>query len=102
MTLSDLDINADSLFASESEKADIIQCIRTLLLTPEGTIPLYRGFGINQQFLGTSIDVAGNLLAVEIMDKVATYEPRAAVTEVRIEPEARTGKLKVKVVIANG
>jgi phage baseplate assembly protein W len=102
MTLSDLDINADGLFASEGEKENIIQCIRTLLLTPEGTVPLYRGFGLNQKFIGKPLDVAGNLLAVEIMDKVATYEPRASVSEVQTQADPISGQIKVRVVITNG
>ena len=102
MTLSDLDINADGLIASESEKADIIQCVRTLLLTPEGTVPLYRKFGLNTEFIGAPQDVEANLFAVEIMDKVETFEPRASVSEVRTEADPDTGQIRVKVVITNG
>jgi phage baseplate assembly protein W len=103
MTLADLDINADGLIASESEKADIIQCIRTLILTPEGTVPLYREFGLNTtEFIGAPQGVVKNLLAVEIMDKVATFEPRASVSEVQTEADPDTGQIRVKVVITNG
>jgi phage baseplate assembly protein W len=102
MTLADLDINADGLIASESEKADIIQCIRTLILTPEGTVPLYREFGLNTEFIGAPQGVAKNLLAVEIMDKVATFEPRASVSEVQTEADPDTGQIRIKVVITNG
>ena len=92
----------DGLIASADEKADIIKCIRNLLLTPEGTVPLYRGFGINVDFVGDPIEAARSILAVEIMDKVATYEPRASVSEVQTEADASTGHIRVKVVITNG
>ena len=100
MTLADLDINADGLIASESEKADIIQCIRTLILTPEGTVPLYREFGLNTEFIGAPQGVAENLLAVEIMDKVDKYESRVTVREVSCTATA-TGQLIAKVAIAS-
>lgn len=102
MTLADLDINSDGLIASESEKADINKCIRTLLLTPEGTVPLYREFGLNADFIGAQQGVMKNLLAVEIMDKVAAFEPRASVSEVQTEADPDTGQIRVKVVITNG
>lgn len=102
MTLSDLDINADALEASEDEKADIIKCIRNIFLIPEGTVPLNRGFGLNMGFLGGSIGATGSLLSVEIMDKVAKYEPRASVSEVQTQADPISGQIKVRVVITNG
>lgn len=79
---------------------DILRCLNTLLMTPAGTVPLDRDFGIDNSLLGYSIDVAQSLLAVEIIDKVAKYEPRASVLELELEPNAE-GQITAKVVITN-
>lgn len=98
MELSDLEIT----FKEDlEEQEDIARCLRTLILTPAGTIPLCRDFGIDNSFLGRPIPAAQNALAVEIMDKAAIYEPRVTVTEVTSEADI-DGKITVKVVCSSG
>lgn len=98
MTLRDVQFN---IRGELSQQEDILRCLRNLLLTPAGTVPLDRDFGIDQATLGYPIDVAQNLLAVEIIDKVRKYEPRASVTEVELIPNA-DGQIIAKVVITSG
>lgn len=98
MTLTDVEFNIrDNL----EEQDDVVRCLRNLILTPAGSVPLDRDFGIDQSFLGQPLNVAQNTLAVEIMDKAARYEPRAAVLEVRLTSSV-DGQIKAEVVIANG
>lgn len=98
MTLTDVEFNIrDNL----EEQDDVMRCLRNLILTPAGSVPLDRDFGIDQSFLGQPLNVAQNTLAVEIMDKAARYEPRAAVLEVRLTSSV-DGQIKAEVVIANG
>jgi len=80
---------------------DILRCLRNLILTPVGTVPLDRDFGIDQSILGLPIDVAQSLLAVEIIDKVDRYEPRVSVAEVKLTASI-DGKITAKVVIESG
>ena len=47
------------------------------------------------------MNVAQNKLALEIMEAVERYEPRAAVEEVHFSPNANGG-MTVKVVITDG
>lgn len=80
------------------EIEDIIRCVTNLIMTPAGTVPLDRDFGIDQSFLGLPIDVAQNIFAVEIIDKAEKYEPRINITEVELIPLI-DGIIKAKVVI---
>lgn len=98
MTLRDVEFN---IRGEMEEQEDIIRCLRNLIMTPAGTVPLDRDFGLDQSFLGYPIDVAQNLLAIEIIDKVARYEPRASVSEVELSGNAE-GQIIAKVVITSG
>lgn len=98
MTLTDVEFNVrDEL----EDQDDVMRCLRNLILTPAGSVPLDRDFGIDQSFLGQPLNVAQNTLAVEIMDKAARYEPRAVVLEVRLASSI-DGQIKAEVVISHG
>jgi phage baseplate assembly protein W len=98
MTLADVEFN---IRGEIPEAEDVLRCLRNLLMTPAGTVPLDRDFGINQAMLGMPLDVAQSLLAVEIIDKVDRYEPRVSVTEVELKPNV-DGQIIAKVVITSG
>lgn len=95
-TLADIEIAVDGELA---ERDDIIRCIRNLMLTPAGTVPLDRDFGLNQStFMSVPIETAKNLLAIELIEKIERYEPRASVKEVDMTGTV-DGQIKVRVVI---
>ena len=98
MTLADVEFN---IRGEIPEVENVLRCLRNLLMTPAGTVPLDRDFGINQAMLGMPLDVAQSLLAVEIIDKVDRYEPRVSVTEVELKPNV-DGQIIAKVVITSG
>jgi len=98
MTLKDVEFNVRGGIPVTEE---ILRCIRNLIMTPVGTVPLDRDFGIDQSILGLPIDAAQSLLAVEIIDKVDRYEPRVSVTEVELTATI-DGKITAKVVIESG
>ncbi len=101
MDLSNIQFNTDSLSASGQQREEILQCVRNIILTPAGTIPLYRDFGLDMEsFIGMPVEAVENLLAVEIMDKVAVFEPRVTIPEVQVRSDQQ-GQTIVKVVIAD-
>lgn len=97
MTLADVEFN---IRGELPEADDILRCLRNLIMTPEGTAPLDRDFGLNQGFIGYPIEAAKNLLAVEIIDKVDRYEPRVRVLEVQTTSNSE-GEIIAKVVITS-
>lgn len=99
MTLKDVEFEVNG---SLDQQEDILRCVRNIILTPAGSVPLDRDFGIDQSFLGYPIDAAKNLLAVEIIEKIEKYEPRVSVLEVDFTPAAADGQIMAKVVITNG
>ncbi len=90
--------------ASQDELDEISAGIQSLILTPAGTCPMAHDYGIDCSFLSMPIPAARNTLAVEIINKVAKYEPRVSVCSVSFESldadEAMSGKCKIKVVCA--
>lgn len=98
MTLRDVEFNVRGEL---NQQEDVLRCLRNLLTTPAGTVPLDRDFGIDQASLVHPLSVAQSLLAVEIIDKVDRYEPRASVLEVELVSDA-AGQIRAKVVITSG
>lgn len=79
-----VDLNSEGF--SPDEFADIKLCLETLLSVRAGGQPLDREFGINLDGVaGYPLDVAKNMLALEIIEKVRIYEPRVEVDNVEFE-----------------
>ncbi len=70
------------------------ETIKTIIETPESSVPMNRGLGLNRSFLSTSTKAAQSMLAQEIIDKVEKYEPRVIITSVLFET-ASDGSLSV-------
>jgi len=64
------------------ELIEIRRNLETLYGTVEGTCPLDRSFGINQDFVGYPDPVTENMLALEMIQKTHKYEPRVMVKSV--------------------
>ena len=68
---------------SKEEFADIKICLETLCSIRAGSQPLDRNLGINYDGItGYPLNVAENMLALEIIEKVGIYEPRVEVKSV--------------------
>ncbi len=66
----------------ESEAADIRRCLTALYSVREGEQPLDREFGLASEFQDKNINIARNLLALEIIKKTKKYETRVQVEKV--------------------
>lgn len=65
-----------------TESEDIRRCLTALYSVHEGEQPLDRKFGISQEFLDQPVNIAKNLLALEIIEKTQRYESRVMVKKV--------------------
>ncbi len=83
-------------FAPETETAEILQNLRTILATAEGIVPLDREFGIDASCVDLPIERARAKLASEILVKIRTFEPRVTVTSLTFEADGE-GILRPKV-----
>lgn len=87
-------INLESTGFSAEEFADIKRCLETLLAIRAGSQPLDRELGIDYEgVVGYPLDVARNMLSLEIIEKVSIYEPRVQVESVDFESNI-DGQLK--------
>lgn len=77
----------------QSRTEAILQNIALILGTAKGTVPLYRGFGMDTTALDLPLPAARARLMVDIKEAIAVYEPRAEVLRVRVE-SAEDGRLK--------
>ena len=79
-------VNLDSAGFSMEEFMDIKQCLETLCSIRAGSQPLDRNLGIDYDGIaGYPLNVAQNMLSLEIMEKVEIYEPRVKVEAVTLE-----------------
>lgn len=88
-------------FNPDNEK-EIIQNLKVLFSTPQGTVPFDRAFGIDISIIDEPINIAEGLLLVEYIDKARIYEPRVNITEISILRNVNSGILYPQVVIERG
>lgn len=82
---------------SDDEYMDIKQCLETLLSVHEGSQPLDRNFGICiDGIVGYPVNVAENMLTLEIMEKVEQYEPRVQVESIKYSVDTE-GQLRPQI-----
>lgn len=92
-------------FAPSSVEAEILQNIRTLLLTRLGTVPLDRGLGLTWEYLDMPLPAVRSLMTAAVIDLIDEYEPRAKVQSVEFEEDtenAREGVLRPRVIVSIG
>lgn len=83
-------------------RREIVRNVHTLLLTPIGSCPLYREFGLDVAYLDFPQNVAKGLFTVAAIEAVEKWEPRVRVKDVTFEADGKEGKLKAKVVLSFG
>lgn len=87
-------IDLESRGFSPEEFEDVKRCLETLLSIQAGTQPLDRNLGIDYNgIIGYPMNVAENMLSLEIIEKVSIYEPRVEVEAVSFQT-GTDGQLK--------
>lgn len=65
----------------------VLQNIAIILKTHQGTVPMYREFGLPMKFLDKPVQIARPMIITEVKEAVEEYEPRAEVISVTFEPD---------------
>lgn len=73
-----------SLCESDIEKS-VLQNLYLLINTRQGSIPMYREFGLPQKFKDRPINVLETLLAAEVTEGIKKFEPRATLLNLSYE-----------------
>lgn len=77
----------------QTELVEVIQNVRTIITTIQGTVPLDRDFGIDVDVIDKPINVVRPLLVKEIKEKLEKYEPRAKLVSINWDGDSMEGKL---------
>ena len=77
----------------QTELVEVIQNVRTIITTIQGTVPLDRDFGIDVDVIDKPINVVRPLLVKEIKEKLEKYEPRAKLISINWDGDGMEGKL---------
>lgn len=76
-------IDLDENGFTAAEFADVKRCLETICSIRSGSQPLVRDLGIDYDgVMGYPMNVAKNMLAMDIIEKVNEYEPRVKVVRV--------------------
>jgi len=82
-------VSANDLSSIKLNEADttesVLQNVAIILATRQGTVPLYRGFGLSQRFVDKPIPVAKPMLYADVKEAVEEYEPRVEVIDITFE-----------------
>lgn len=66
----------------DTELAEILQNVQTIISTMKGTIPLDREFGIDSRVIDLPMHVAQAKLSSEIFQAIKHYEPRVTIEDI--------------------
>lgn len=78
------------LGAADAVKS-VAQCVKLILSTPKGTVPMYRDFGVDLSFLDLPTPAAEQRARIEIREAVERWEPRVEVKDITFS--VQEGKL---------
>lgn len=78
--------------------SSILQNIAILLSTQQGSVPLYRSFGLPQSFVDKPLPVAKPLAIAEVKDAIEEFEPRATVISVTFQDGGEGAGMLVPIV----
>lgn len=76
------DIGSITLNETDTVRS-VLQNISIILRTRLGTVPLYRQFGTNYDFLDKPLNAASPMIYAEIKEAIEEFEPRAEVLSIR-------------------
>lgn len=65
-----------TLFENDKVKS-VLQNLLLLLTTRKGSVPMFRDFGLSQNFVDKPISVAQTLMVTEVREAMEKYETRA-------------------------
>ena len=92
-------------FSPANETAEILQNVRTILVTLIGSVPMSRIFGIDWEHIDSPYPVARALMQSSVIEAIESYEPRARVESVTFDEtlaDSMDGILCPRVIISIG
>lgn len=73
--------------------ASVLQNVAVILATPKGSVPMYRDFGLPQDFVDRPATVAKPMICAAVKEAIEAYEPRAQILNVSFSENHASGQL---------
>lgn len=86
-------------FEQNDEVKSVLQNVALLLSTKQGTVPMYREFGLPMEFIDKPLEVAETLAFAEITEALERFEPRAVLEDISFE-KTESGKMSLIVEVS--
>lgn len=84
----------------DDEIREILRNVAVILATPKGSVPMYRGFGLDMSFLDKPVNIAKNMAVIPVREAIEKWEPRAAYRDMTLSADpSNPGKLTFSVQI---
>ena len=74
-----------------------LQNISLILNTQAGTCPMYRDFGMPNEWVDRQVPIAEVVAAREVAEAIETLEPRVKLLNVNVAGDLQTGKMYIDV-----
>lgn len=100
-----LTLSAAVNFAPATEVEEILQNVRTIVLTRLGTVPLFREFGFSWDHIDKPVHIARALIRADLIETIERWEPRAKVQSIEFDEDTqdlREGLTKPRIVLSIG
>lgn len=75
-------------FTPQTLEQEIIQNVYCILATVKGSVPCYRDFGMDNDFLHKPSQTAMASYAAAAADAIAKYEPRASISNISFDVDS--------------
>lgn len=85
--LQDIDLNPPNVHQ------EVLQNVAVIVATYKNSVPMMRGFGIDNRVVHRPVPVAEDLIASQLYEQIEEYEPRAIVNQISFETDALTGEV---------
>lgn len=83
-------------FQEDDTAKSVIQNIALLLCTKKGTVPMYREFGIDMEFIDKPIGIAEAIAYKEVTEALERFEPRAKLKNLTFK-SSKEGRMSLAV-----
>lgn len=100
-----LSLSLSISFHPSSEVEEILQNVRTIILTRRGSVPLDRDFGLSWEHIDKPVHIAQALTRAEIIEAIEKEEPRAVIESVEFEEnaeDAAEGLSRPRIIVSIG
>lgn len=72
---------------------EVLQNVACIVATFKHSVPMMRGFGIDNRVVHRPVPVAEDLIASQLYEQIEEYEPRAIINQITFETNALTGEV---------